>query len=514
MEFNRGVLYVAVFLVQSTALAYALTTNTMSPKDPPAKYDLVVIGGGAAGLTAAKFATTFGKSAVIIEKSRLGGDCTWTGCVPSKTLIASSKATQTIAKAEQFGLSVQGEVSVDMKAIKERVDGTIQHIYDVHDSPEALKKLGVDVISGGATLKGSNVVSVSKSDGENPLMDIHAKDGILICTGACPKSPDISGIDQVEYITYEEAFSLEEVPKTMTVIGGGPIGCELAQAYARLGATVTVVADSLLPREEPEAGELMQRVFESDGIVVTNSRLDFLEGQGGKAHTAICKDGNKVQGDLLLVAVGRQPNVSGLGLETLGVELNDAAGIKTNAKLQTNVKGLYAAGDCTGDRQFTHYAGYQGAVGARNILLPLTDPGVLTEVPGTTFTDPQVASIGLTEKQAKEEYGDKKVAVAFQRVEETDRGLCDGVKEGFIKVIYKKKGYEILGATISSPVAGELIAEIAVAMKAKLSFDMLATVMHTYPSHSFALQSMAAEVYYDKLVKSKPLLNFLKKIGL
>lgn len=443
----------------------------------------------------------------------MGGDCTWTGCVPSKSLLASSKMAHAISTSKEFGVNVDGNVNVDMKAIKKRVDQNIQHIYEEDDSPEALKKLGVDVISGTATLKESKVISITKND-DNSVLEICANDGILICTGAQPRDPSIAGIEGVKYITYEEAFSLERVPKTMTVIGGGPIGCELAQAYSRLGASVTVVAKSLLPREEPEAGEVMQRVFESEGIKITNSRLGSVQGEGGKTHTAFCEDGQKVEGDLLLVSIGRQPNVKGFGLDALGVVLNDQGGIKTDAKLQSSVKGLYAAGDCTGDRQFTHYAGYQGAVGARNILLPLTDPGVVTEVPATTFTYPEVASIGLTEKEAKEKYGEKKVCVAFQLVKETDRGICEGVKEGFIKIVYKKKGYQILGATIASPVAGELIAEIAVAMKTKLSFDMLATVMHTYPSHSFTLQAMAAEVYYEKLVKSKPLLNFLKRIGL
>jgi pyruvate/2-oxoglutarate dehydrogenase complex dihydrolipoamide dehydrogenase (E3) component len=203
-----------------------------------------------------------------------------------------------------------------------------------------------------------------------------------------------------------------------------------------------------------------------------------------------------------------------MDLDKLGVALNDKGGIMIDNTLQTSIKGIYAAGDCTGDRQFTHYAGYQGAVGARNILLPLTDPGVLDQVPATTFTDPEVSSIGLTEKEAKAEFGDKKVAVAFQLVNETDRGICEGTKEGYIKIVYKKRGNKILGASIVSPVAGELIAEISMAMKTGLSFDMLATVMHTYPSHSFALQSMAAVVYYDKLVKSKPLLNFLKRLRL
>lgn len=162
----------------------------------------------------------------------------------------------------------------------------------------------------------------------------------------------------------------------------------------------------------------------------------------------------------------------------------------------------------------THYAGYQGAVAARNILLPFTDPGLIDYVPATTFTDPELASIGMTEQQAKDEFGENQVSVAFKMINETDRGICEGVQEGFIKIVYKSKGYKILGATIMSPVAGELISEIASAMKTGLSFDMLATVMHTYPSHSFALQAMAAEVYYEKLVKMKGLLNFLKRIGL
>ena len=411
-----------------------------------------------------------------------------------------------------MGINIEGPVSIDMKAVKNRIDANIQRIYDEDDSPEALEKLGVAVITGTAKFTDSKTLSVC--DGDNKAFEVCANDGILIATGAGPNPPKIKGIDQVDYITYEQAFSLDEVPKTMTVIGGGPIGCELAQAYSRLGAEVTIAASRLLPRDEPEAGEMMLRVFESEGIKVTKSRVESVEGPGGRSHTVLCKDGQKISGDMLLVAIGRIPTVTGMDLEILGVELNDKGGIKVDSKLQTTVKGLYAAGDCTGDKQFTHYAGYQGAVGARNILLPLTDPGVIDQVPSTTFTDPEVASIGLTEKEAKAEFGDNKAAVAFKLISETDRGICEGKTEGFIKIVYTKRGYKILGATIASPVAGELIAEIAISMKMGMSFDMLATVMHTYPSHSFALQSMAAEVYYEKLGKSKPLLNILKRLGL
>jgi pyruvate/2-oxoglutarate dehydrogenase complex dihydrolipoamide dehydrogenase (E3) component len=524
-----------------TVFSFTLSSSSMvsknnNPEVPRKTYDLIVIGGGSAGLTAAKFAATFGKSSVIIEKAKVGGDCTWSGCVPSKSLLASAKASHAVSnnrRARELGIvqwrnysapaegTVAPAVVVDMKAVKNRVDENIRLIYNKDDSPEALKKLGIDVISGMATFVDSKTVNVCSiaekggEEGQGMRMVCRAKDGVLIATGARPKRPNIAGIENVDYITYEQVFQLEQIPRTMTVIGGGPIGCELAQAYARLGSKVTVVASSLLSREEPEVGELMQRVFEVEGIQVTKSRaINVMKKEGTCEHLVTCQDGQQVTGEILLCATGRVPTVDGMNLKELGVELNEYGGFKTDKTLQTTVKGLYAAGDCTGDRQFTHYAGYQGAVGARNILLPLTDPGVMDHVPATTFTDPEVSSVGLTEKEAREKFGDQNVSVAFRRLCDTDRGVCEGNQEGFIKIVYQSRGYKILGATIASPVGGELISEISVAMKTGLTFDMLATVMHTYPSHSFTLQAMAAEVYYNKLVKSKRLLNFLKWLGL
>ncbi len=284
----------------------------------------------------------------------MGGDCTWTGCVPSKSLLASSKAANTVKKAAEYGINIGGgEISVDMTAVKKRIMENIDHIYKEDDSPEVLKELGVDVITGAAFFVDPKTIKL-------PDCVVCANDGVLIATGASPKAPEIPGLNEVEYITYEEVFGLEEIPSSMTVVGGGPIGCELAQAYSRLGAKVTIVASNLLPREEPEVGEVLQRVFESEGIIVTNSPLDAVSSSSGsasKAHVATCKDGQEVNGDLLLVAVGRKPVVTGMGLEDLGVKLNEAGGIDTDDTLQTSVKGLYAAGDCTGDRQFTHYAG-------------------------------------------------------------------------------------------------------------------------------------------------------------
>ena len=425
-----------------------------------------------------------------------------------------------------------------MKLVKQQIKSKIEQIYEEDDSPQAMKKLGIDTIQGTAKFDNERTITVTTTDKETgtatatataTTTTLHANCGVLICTGASPMKPtNIAGLESVEYITYENAFDIDELPKTMTVVGAGPIGCEIGQAYSRLGVKVTLIANNqILPREESEAGECLQRVFENEGIRVINSRLTHVEKQSndnidnddhghghGHGHIASCQNGENVSGDILLLALGRKPVVTGMGLSDIGVELNEmGGGIKVDTNLRTTVQSIYAAGDCTGDRQFTHYAGYQGAVGARNILLPFSDPGMMEFVPGSTFTDPQVASVGLIEEEAKKKYGESRVKVAYKEIKETDRGICDDDKEGYIKIVFLKKG-KILGASIVSPVAAELITEITMAMKNGIPFDQLATVVHTYPSHSFTIQSMAAEVYYDKLVKLRPILNFLKRLGL
>jgi len=410
-----------------------------------------------------------------------------------------------------------------MKAVKERVKRIQQHIYEEDDSIEVLKTLGVDTIEGAAYFASPKTLKVTKSNGD--IQEVNAKDGVLIATGAAPKKPtnQIDGLDSVKYITYEEVFDLDQLPEKMTVVGGGPIGCELAQAFARLGSKVTQVASSLLPDDEPEAGETLEVVFTNEGITRVTGRLKSVRPDGtfndGK-HIATCigNDGveETISGDLLLIAVGRAPVVEGMGLQELGVQFNDAkrGGIAVDEKLRTTVKNVYAAGDCTGVKQFTHYAGYQGAVAARNILLPLTDPGLYENVPAATFTDPEVASVGLTEAQAIEKYTKDGITIRFVPIANVDRAECSSESDGFIKIVYKTKNYQIVGATIASTAAGEMISEIAVAMKTKLKLNELATVMHAYPTYSFALQALAAEVYYEKLAKSKGLLDVLKKIGL
>ena len=476
-----------------------------------ASYDLLIVGGGSAGLTAAKFAARFGKSVALIEKARMGGDCTWTGCVPSKALIASASRAHAARTAGEFGVTVDSAVSVDMAAIKARLGRTIGKIYDADDSPEALKALGIDTISGAATLVDAHSIRVDGGQGDAAVY--RAGKGIVVATGARPRLPKIDGIESVGYLTYEDVFELSELPARLTVIGGGPIGCELAQAFARLGSKVTLVARELLPGHEPEAAADLKSSLTADGVRLVASRASSVSAAGG-GHELKCDDGSTVEGTTLLAATGRVPVVDGLGLADAGVTLGSNGGIQVDAKLRTSLKGVYAAGDCTGDQQFTHYAGFQGAIAARNVLLPLSDPGVLgSSVPACVFTSPEIARIGLTEAQARAAGGS--VAVAFRPMSEVDRAITMGEEAlGFIKIVYNPKGGVILGATVMGPSAGELVSEIAVAMAGKVKLPALASIMHAYPTVSIAIQQMAAEVYYNQLEASMPLYNVLSKIGL
>lgn len=481
-------------------------------------YDLLVVGGGSAGLTAAKFAARFGKSVALIEKERLGGDCTWTGCIPSKSLIASAQVANTVRSSESFGVAgARTSVSVDMAAVKSRIRRIIGEIYDADDSAEALKKLGIDAISGNARLVDARSIAVtSGADGDSTVYT--ANKGIVVATGARPRTPPIDGIDSVPYLTYEQIFDLDVVPSKLTVVGGGPIGVELSQAFARLGASVTLVAPALIPGHEPEAAADLAGALAADGVKVVPARAKSVQRSSVDGHALSCSDGTIIEGSTLLVAIGRVPAVDGMGLKELGVEFEQrTGGIVVDTKLRTSVKGVYAAGDCTGDQQFTHYAGFQGAIAARNILLPLSDPGVVAErVPAVIFSSPEVARVGLTEAAARAaDSSGKGVSVAFRRMGKVDRAITMGQdKFGFLKIIYKPTDGTILGATVMGPSAGELISEIAVAMAGKVKLPALASIMHAYPTVSIALQQMAAEVYYDQLEKSMPLYNTLSKLGL
>lgn len=519
-----------------TSNAHALSAFSKS-LPPSTTYDLIVIGGGSAGITAAKFAANFGKSVCLVESSRVGGDCTWTGCIPSKTLLAAAKRAWVWQQMnEKYGASIDDITLRKMlRGVKNDIDDSRNRIYEQDDSPAVLKSLGIDLAEGKAIFRDPQTIDVT-NEAHDKSYQLRAKYGIVIATGASPNDPkNIAGLDDaVPHWTYENVWDeffhcIEQNKKQkvrekkIVVVGGGPIGCELSQAISRLGCSVTIVssADRLLPTEEVVASQELQQVFEKEGIeVICNHRVtSVVASNNGDAESIQVSLDNSVEpilGDHIIFATGRKPNIRNLGLDEVGVQINsETKGIQVDVNLQTSVKGVYAAGDCTGDRQFTHYAGYQGAIAARNILLPLKGAGVLSEVPSTIFTDPEVASFGLTEQAARDQYGDGAVSVSFRPLSKVDRAVCEGTEAyGFIKIIYQTRTKQILGATIMSPNAGELISELSVAKDAKLSFDRLSTVMHSYPSYSIALQQMAADVYYDKLKKSKLLYDILKKVGL
>jgi pyruvate/2-oxoglutarate dehydrogenase complex dihydrolipoamide dehydrogenase (E3) component len=345
------------------AMATAKVSQTLLSKSlsKSLSFDVVIVGGGSAGLTAAKFASgTMGKSSLIVEQAKLGGDCTWTGCVPSKSLLASAKAAQFIRKhaiqqQQQQQQQTPDNNSNNWASIQTRYRQIQQTIYEEDDSPEAMAKSNVETMTGQACLTSPTTLQVtttSSDDNTTTTTVIEAKEGIILCTGAVPRTPtNILGIQTVDYVTYEQVWDMKELPKRLTVIGGGPIGCELAQAFCRLGSKVTMIANRLLPREEPEVSDILQEVFEAEGIVVVSGRVAEVAKNGDGSHTATSSNGESVTGDVLLVSVGRTPNVKGLGIETVDIETNERGGIAVNDQLETSCQGIYAAGDCTGDQQ-------------------------------------------------------------------------------------------------------------------------------------------------------------------
>jgi len=363
-------------------------------------YDFIIIGAGSGGLIAAKFAATLGVRVALIEKSRVGGDCTWTGCVPSKALLKVAKVAHHARTAAKYGVHA-GAVETDMKAVRTYVRNAIQEVYQ-REPPEILQTEGIDVLLSAAQFLDPHTIRV----GERTLR----ADKILLTIGAHPIVPDLPGLKETPYQTYLTLFDNDRLPQRLLVIGGGPIGMEMAQAYQRLGAQVTIFAETLLPKDEPEAQVRIHRVLTNEGVQFVQSRAERVRQEGG-VITVQAKEGS-VQGDMLLVAVGRAPTTEDLALDKANV-VTTPKGIPVNEHLQTNVKHIYAAGDCTPDgHQFSHFAGWQAFQAVRNALLLGSSRGFADLVPWCTFTDPEVAHVGLTEAEAKQRHGSE-VRVLF-----------------------------------------------------------------------------------------------------
>ncbi len=463
------------------------------------EYDLVVIGGGSAGLLVAGVAASLKAHVALVERDRLGGDCLWYGCVPSKSLIHASRIAYEVKQAGRFGIYCN-EPQIDFAKAIGYVQGVISTIQP-HDSPERFESLGVEVIFGSGLF-------VDRQSFEVNGRCLRAR-AFVIATGSRAAIPAIAGLEQAGYFTHEQVFSLNTRPDSLAVIGAGPIGCELGQAFSRLGSQVTIIAstDRLLPKEEPQAAQVVQAQFESEGIrVLTKTRVEQVEVVGGKKY--LWAAGQKIaQVNEILVATGRQPNVESLNLETAGVEMGQ--GVSVNAFLQTTNPRIYACGDVIGGYQFTHVAGYEANVVLKNALFfPFTKANYRV-IPWATFTDPELARVGLTEQQARERYGDN-IYVVKQDFAEVDRAQAEAATSGFAKIITRRNG-EILGAHLVGSAAGELIHEIVLAMSHKLKISALSGI-HIYPTLTEVNSKAAFKLTKQKYEKNHRLQSLLENL--
>ncbi len=441
-------------------------------------YDVIVIGGGAAGLTSSIWSAQLGSKTLLVEKEeKLGGDCLHYGCVPSKSLLKSANVYHLMKHAKDYGLPEVKLQPVDFAKVRDRIQGIIAGIQK-HDSPEAFKKqYNIDTIFGAPKFIDAQTITIN---GKN----ISAKKFIL-ATGSSPKIFPIEGLDKVNYLTNIDIFTLDKLPESMIVMGGGPIGVEMAQAFARLGTKVTVVEamDCIMGREDKEVACFVRQMLEQEGIQFEiNAKAKKAEQSAGIIKLTIeNKDGSVkiIEAATLLVATGRAPNVQGLDLEKAGVEFAPQ-GIKVNAHLQTTVKNIYACGDCNGGYQFTHVAEYEARIAALNIRLPFpilkTD---FSSIAWCTYTDPEAASLGLNEDMAKQ----KGIAYKVYKYEFTslDRALAEGQNKGFIKIL-TDTSRRLIGVQIVGLHAGELIHEWVAVLNGKVDIGKIEKSIHIYPT--------------------------------
>ena len=495
--FNIGVIRAVVVLAIFPWLAKLLlrilrNRKVLAPwkKDKPRHFDsnMVVIGAGSAGLVSAYIAALVKARVTLIEKHQMGGDCLNTGCVPSKALIRSAGVNHLIKRASEFGLE-DASARVNFSAVMKRIREVIKTI-EPHDSVARYSELGVDCVQGEATITSPWIVQV----GDQKI----STRNIVIATGARPWVPPISGLEKMDYLTSDSIWSLETLPDRLLVMGGGPIGCELAQAFSRLGSKVTIVnrSDRILPREDVDVSEFISERFKAEGIELITSREveGFTQADGNRFAITSGADGElPIPFDQVLVAVGRKANTEHLGLETLDVVLNANGTVKVNEYLQTNYPNIFACGDVAGPYQFTHMASFQAWLAAVNSLF-----GVFKKfrihynvVPWATFIDPEVARVGLNELEAEEK--GIKVEVTRYGIDNLDRAIADSEAVGYVKVLTEPGKDKILGVTIVGYHAAELINEFILAMTHGLGLKKIMASIHIYPTLSESGKFAAGE---------------------
>ena len=453
----------------------------VNPKPAP-RYNLVVIGAGTAGLVTAAGAVGLGARVALIEKSLLGGDCLNVGCVPSKVVIRSSRAVEDIRSASRFGVSGNASPEVDFSAVMERMRNLRAQISH-HDSARRFRDLGVDIFLGEGRFSGPDKVTVEDRT-------LHFKKAV-IATGAKPAQPPIEGLKEAGFLTNETVFTLTKRPDHLAMVGGGPIGCELSQAFSRLGTRITLIeaGSQFLAREDPEAAAIIAETFRKEGIDVRlATQLKKVTSSQGKKRLYLEREGEEatLEVDEILVGVGRVPNLKSLNLEAAGVEYTHR-GVAVNDCLQTTNSRIYAAGDICMNWKFTHAADAAARIVIQNALFLGRKKLSALTMPWCTYTDPEVAHVGMYERDAREQ--GLQVETFVRPLEQVDRGLIDG-EVGFVKVLVKKGSDRILGATIVARHAGEMISEITLAMVAGVGLKTLSGVIHPYPTQAEAVKQI------------------------
>jgi pyruvate/2-oxoglutarate dehydrogenase complex dihydrolipoamide dehydrogenase (E3) component len=451
------------------------------------EFDVVCLGGGVCGEALAAELAGSGLSLAVVERHLVGGECPYWGCVPSKALLRSAEAVEEADRARELA-AARVEVEVDFHRVARRT-AALARGWDDAPAAEALTRQGAVLVRGQGVLLGPRRVEVEGTR-------LIARRGVVICTGTAPTVPAIPGLETVDPWTNREAVQARELPRSLLVLGGGAVGVELGQAFARLGARVTLVegADHLLPAEEPEAGVLLRRHLEAEGIrVVTGARVEAVEREEGGGTRLRLPDHEPLSAERLLVATGRRPDLTGSDLDAAGVRLT-RGWVEVDPPTLRAADGIWAGGDVTGLGGFTHLAHYHGTIIGRQ-LRGRPARANHTAVPRVTFTDPEVASVGLSEAAARQ--GGLEVGVVAVDAGEAVRSAIHGFRDGLIKLVVDRTGGVVVGATVVSPRAGEIVSELTLAVRARVPISFLADTIHPFPTFSRALQGVLAEAAED-----------------
>ena len=455
-------------------------TNPM----PSGRYNLVVIGAGPAGLVTAIGAAGLGAKVALVERGLMGGDCLNVGCVPSKALISAARVAATVRDSHEFGMHVSALWHVEFGKVMERMR-RLRADMAHHDAADRFQRLGIDVFIGDGRFTSNNTVEV---DGQ-PLEFKRA----VVCTGARAAELPIPGLAEVDYLTNESIFSLTELPRRLIVVGGGPIGCEMAQSFARFGSEVTQIekADHILSREDSEAAQVVQAAMEKDGVqFVLKAKTLRVEQRGTEKVVVVEQNGQELElvGDALLIGIGRAPNVNDMGLEEVGVEFHERKGITVNDNLRTTNPRIFAAGDVCSRFQFTHAADFMARIVIQNTLFKGRGKASALTIPWATYTSPELAHVGLSVAQANQQ--GIEIDTYTQPMSGIDRAILEGETDGFVRVHVKKGTDKIVGATIVATNAGDMIGEMTLAMKNGLGLKQIGSTFHPYPTQGEAIRKV------------------------